>query len=278
MTVEGSLSELGANFNEALASVKSEVKDLSVALVKLGDLSMFNSNNIVRHLDSCGLIDSGSRVDVPKILWSVHSLLDKDIAPIFKAGLVSQIGPDDSGVEDVTSPANPTAAGSSMAANINNNVIGDCMTRAGVSGASVAAPSAYPTQSAAALMPPPADFHQLQRSYLPVQSPQYGAPVPSPSSNSLPAFPSLSTGNSQAPDPALMRAQFGSSDFGRANVSSHHQNWPATTWGMTQSYQSWPGTASTSWPNASPAPSSSGRYVPPSSVGFVTPRQLNTDN
>ena len=90
-------------FSADIGAVQSKLDDVRGAIESNATLATQESVNLVRHLGTFGMVDTGSTFDMPSAISAIYRTLNDDIAPAFKAGNVTTY------VASQT-PANPVEA------------------------------------------------------------------------------------------------------------------------------------------------------------------------
>ena len=86
------VNALDAKIATDIASVRTQVTDVVSQVDHNATLAKDQSNNIVRHLSTFGIVDVGASFDIPGSISSVYRILNEEIAPVFRAGhVVSQV-------------------------------------------------------------------------------------------------------------------------------------------------------------------------------------------
>ena len=86
------VKDLDAKMDTEIASVRTEIGEVASQVSHKATIATDQSNNIVRHLSTFGMVDTGASYDIPGSLSAVHRILNEEIAPVFRAGqVVSQV-------------------------------------------------------------------------------------------------------------------------------------------------------------------------------------------
>ena len=76
-------------FSADVSNIQSELRDVRAAVESNATLSSQESENVVRHLGTFGMVDTGSTFDMPAAISAIYRTVNEDIAPSFRAGNVT---------------------------------------------------------------------------------------------------------------------------------------------------------------------------------------------
>ena len=85
------VQDLDAKYSASMGAMTTDIRTVLAAVESNAALTENQSNNIVRHLGSFGMVDVGSTYDIPSGISSIHRLLNEEIAPVFRSGEVLPI-------------------------------------------------------------------------------------------------------------------------------------------------------------------------------------------
>jgi hypothetical protein len=83
---------LDEKFVTEVASLRVVLTDLASDVANNAEISTQQSNNILRHLATFGIIDVGSSFNIPDALKEVHGMLKDEIVPVFTSGQICPVG------------------------------------------------------------------------------------------------------------------------------------------------------------------------------------------
>ena len=194
------MNNLDTKFSNEIASVRVEMGELSASITNNSEAAEQNTNQIVRHLGSFGLVATGSTFDIPQVLTSIHSMLSVDVVPVFRAGLVESCERQEPVVID---PSHTSSMGEPT------NVLGECMANVGMTSTALDGSSVEMSVDSVltapevrgTMMPAQQDFVMLDQSHGRVQTPFPIGPGPGAFQKYGAAPPLFSSGNGLLPMP-----------------------------------------------------------------------------